>query len=392
MNRETSNLTQPNSEPGWRAGELQQQPQRRPPAGVVLSPDPDAVAAIAAPMIGSRYGAHYAASLAECASLLRQEDMAFAIIDARLSATHVGGDLAALQSLHPEMPVFICLSLQAPAETASDLLRIGAFDVWRAPPYPAEAVHAFERMVAWKARNACAQSTSHSRAAAMQEPDRPLLAEVSHEMRSPLTSIIGFAETIETQSIGDWSSSANQYCTYARHIRSSGEHLLALFDDLLSLGDAEVLPVDLDQKVDPGSIASFVKEMFDSSAVQKGVSLTASQVQPLTPIALNRRLIVQALINLVQNAIKFTPSGHDIRISVRQNGTTVFEVADSGIGFDPNHLALPRQVNAGGTQASHGHGLGLNFVRRVAKIHGGSFVLESAPGKGTIARLSIPHG
>ena len=149
--------------------------------------------------------------------------------------------MAALRSFAPRMPVTILLGATPLTDVADRLLAAGAFEVVVEQGWAPTALHTRLRHVQWMAETydqpPQAQPQSHS------EEDRPLLAEVSHEMRSPLSSIIGFAESIEQEALGQWDSGEEQYRDYARHIRHSGQHLLDLFDDLLEIGDAQTFGV-----------------------------------------------------------------------------------------------------------------------------------------------------
>ena len=220
------------------------------------------------------------------------------------------------------------------------------------------------------------------------EPDRPLLAGVSHEMRSPLASIIGFAETIEQQALGPWPVQQDRYRDYARHIRNSGEHLLALFEDLLKIGDKDAFAVEMEDEVDPSFLAQEVTEMMRPAAAQKGLSLTLEPQEQTQLIRCNARLLSQALLNLLQNSIKFTNPGGSVTFSVTQATETSFTVTDTGVGFAPERLLQPRNSKVD-RRPANGHGLRLRFVERVIAAHRGRLQIESQPGNGTEVRVSL---
>ncbi|MGY9055933.1 MAG: sensor histidine kinase [Alphaproteobacteria bacterium] len=232
-----------------------------------------------------------------------------------------------------------------------------------------------------------AQPQSHS------EEDRPLLAEVSHEMRSPLSSIIGFAESIEQEALGPWDSGEEQYRDYARHIRHSGQHLLDLFDDLLDIGDAQTFGIDGQDHIIPAKLLSELSSMLAGAAKRKRLTLSVKRPMDRSAKAPtgNRRLLFQALLNLAQNAIKFTASGGTVTLGYRADGKDcIFSVSHTGIGMDLKQRNLPRSIRPAPSQKQQGHGLGLRFVERVAKGHEGSLRLESILGQGTTAELILP--
>jgi signal transduction histidine kinase len=367
--------------------------------GLAIASDPAFAVALGSlvPASAGGGGLHLdrAGSLAVGARTLRLGRHAFALLDGRASPAHAAGDLAALQSYAPRIPVVVCLDAAASVAWLDRLVSGGAFDVLFGPPWPMDALCRAVRHAGWLARSGGASaipcipaadlaSLPPQDAAGFAEPDRPLLAEVSHEMRSPLASIIGFAASIEQESLGPWPGREERYRDYARHIRNSGEHLLALFDDLLQIGDAPRFDLEMAEGIDPAMLAETPAAMIRPAAEQKGVRLACVVARPALPIQCNPRMLTQALLNLLQNAVKYTQPGGSIALRLDQNGATAFAVTDSGIGFLPGRLAEPRQPRRGG-----GHGLGLRFVERVTAAHRGRLEIDSAPGKGTRIRIVL---
>lgn len=356
--------------------------------GLMLSADAEFAAIVRSALAATRRDAitlHRCETLADIEEQLRLNDYAYILLDARLAPLKAVENLAAILSFAPTLPVIVCLGQSAVKPPEKQLQALGAFEIVTATEWPGERLIAALRHAVWFASTRQADARP---ASGFSEPDRPLLAEVSHEMRSPLNSIIGFAETIEQQALGPWPIQHDRYRDYARHIRNSGEHLLALFEDLLKIGDNDAFAVEMDDEVDPSLLAKGVADMMRPAAAQKNLSLVF-EPQPQTQLVrCNGRLLSQALLNLIQNSIKFTNPGGSVIFSVTQEAETCFTVTDTGVGFAPDRLMQPRNSTTGRRPAS-GHGLGLRFVERVTAAHRGRLQIESRPGIGTEIRLCL---
>lgn len=360
------------------------------PSGLILSADAGFTAKIREGL-ASAHGAailHRFASVDEAADQLRLHQYAYGLVDARHAPLQAANTLAGLLAVAPSLPVIVCLAPGEVKPPEKQLRALGAFEIVSGTVWPGDHLIAALSHATWFA---AAERNAGPAGAAMgvSEPDRPLLAEVSHEMRSPLNSIIGFAESIEQQALGPWPAEGDRYRDYARHIRNSGEHLLALFNDLLQIGDAALFGLEMADLLDPAELAENVTAMMRPAATQKGLTLTCDAPAGQQPVECNGRFLSQALLNLLQNAIKFTNEGGRVTLSVRQNGETRFTVTDNGIGFPPERLLGPRNAKAGRSPAS-GHGLGLRFVERVLAAHRGRLDIESQQGHGTEVTISLP--
>ena len=360
------------------------------PLGLVFSNDAAFAAEVRLQLRGATpqtITLHRAGSLSEVSAQLRLHDYAFVLLDARRAPMHATENMVAILAVSPRVPIVVCLGPAEVRPPEKQLLALGAFEIVHTLDQPDERLTAALRHAAWFATSA---HTASKPATGFSEPDRPLLAEVSHEMRSPLNSIIGFAETIEQQALGPWPIQQDRYRDYARHIRDSGEHLLALFNDLLQIGDTSSFELEMDDNVNPADIASKVIAMMRSAAEQKGLTLSLDVPNsPLLPLRCNARLLSQALLNLIQNSIKFTNPGGSVVCSITQGDETSFTIVDNGIGFAQERLLLPRNALQGRKPAS-GHGLGLRFVERVTAAHRGRLQIESQPDKGTEICVSLP--
>ena len=222
------------------------------------------------------------------------------------------------------------------------------------------------------------------------------LANMSHELRTPLNSILGFSEIIRDERLG--SLGDQRYGEYASHINESGTHLLQLIGDILDLSRIEAGKVEL--RFEPVSIAEIAETAMRHAATRErraegGVELDIERDLPL--VRADRRSLVQMIVNLLSNALKFTPAGGSIVLSAfkRGDGGVTVQVSDSGIGMDPadipKALAAFSQVDDSYSRRHEGTGLGLPIVKSLIELHGGQLRLESARGQGTCVRLDLPQ-
>jgi two-component system cell cycle sensor histidine kinase PleC len=216
---------------------------------------------------------------------------------------------------------------------------------------------------------------------------------MSHELRSPLNVIIGFAEMIESQIFGSLGSP--KYDEYIRDIRESGQHLLALINDILDLSKIEA-----DKYVlypEPLCVPTLVRtclRSFRLRAEEVSVRLEYSGSN-LPRITADERAIKQVLINLLSNAIKFTPSGGTITLQAAvEDHTVVISVTDTGHGIpaaDLPRIGQPfEQSVKAGRQQNEGTGLGLALSRRLVELHSGSLEIQSQEGAGTEVTVRLP--
>jgi len=222
------------------------------------------------------------------------------------------------------------------------------------------------------------------------------VANVSHELRTPLTAIRGYAETLQSGALRDAERAAEFVGVIQRH----SERLTRLIDDLLTLSDLELgrteirprpLPVS---DVVPGSL-----EMLKQKAEERHVELRAEIPADLPAVLGDRDRLEQVLINLVDNAIKYSGSGSSVRVVARalgENGHRSVEIAvcDNGIGIPEKDV--PRlterfyRVDRARSRELGGTGLGLAIVKHIVQAHGGSLGIDSAPGRGTTVRITLP--
>jgi signal transduction histidine kinase len=219
---------------------------------------------------------------------------------------------------------------------------------------------------------------------------------MSHELRTPLNAIIGFAEIMKEGLLGQLSPPA--YREYARDIHASGTHLLGVINDVLELARAEAGRATLSlEEVDLVKALEEPLRMVRSRAEQAGVALKTDFARDVAPLHTDARKLRQIVINLLANAVKFTPKG-SVTLSLREaeRGRAVeIAVADTGIGIAaadiPLCLAPFGQVDSVLSRKHDGSGLGLPLSAKLAEWLGGRLELESELGVGTTARVILPR-
>jgi len=220
------------------------------------------------------------------------------------------------------------------------------------------------------------------------------LANMSHELRTPLNSIIGFSEMMHAGLSGELSGQQRQFI---KDILDSGEHLLSLINDILDLSKVEASSMALEiVEVDPDSVARIVLMMHRERAITHNIELTFQIGADVGVIKADERKIKQVLLNLVSNAVKFTPDGGKISVEVSGNDSQVeFSVTDSGIGIrqeDMSRLFQPfQQLEAPLAKTYEGTGLGLALSKRLVEMHGGKMKVTSELGKGSTFSFVIPR-
>jgi signal transduction histidine kinase len=228
---------------------------------------------------------------------------------------------------------------------------------------------------------------------ALETADRlktEFLANISYELRTPLTTIIGFAEILEKGFFGPMNERQGEY---AGGIVSASGTLLTLIDDILDLANIEAGYLQLDPAdVDIVALFRDLGALMVERARSGGVSLIFEGAAAAGSVVADARRLKQALFNLISNAIKFTPAGGQVVVSAQRLGEMAeFTVADTGIGIAAADQAriFDKFVRVG-TGRQSGVGLGLALVRSLIGLHGGTVVLTSETGKGTTVVCRIP--
>jgi PAS domain S-box-containing protein len=219
------------------------------------------------------------------------------------------------------------------------------------------------------------------------------LANISHELRTPLNAILGFSEIMEGALLGPLSE---RYQHYAADIHKSGQYLHGLVTNILDLSRIEMNEVYLDEEeVEIAELIESCVNMLRIRADEQAVRLEAEALPDLPPICCDRLRLKQALINLISNAVKFTPKYGRVSVSVSMNGAGLaLSVSDTGIGMRPEDIprALEpfRQIEPQLNRRHDGVGLGLALTKALVERHGGRLELTSALGAGTTATIHLP--
>ena len=221
------------------------------------------------------------------------------------------------------------------------------------------------------------------------------VANVSHELKTPLAAIRAALETLHDWALEDPAGARRWVAMSLAH----AERLQRLIDDLLVLSDLELRQVRLVKR--PVDLASVVDETFGllaAKAAERGVTLVKSLPPDFPPLVADRNRLIQILVNLVDNAVKFTRPGGTVTVSgeTRPDGMRGVVVADTGIGVPK--ADLPRlgerfyRVEKGRSRDAGGTGLGLAIVKHLVQAHGGRLEISSEVGRGTTVRVLLPPG
>jgi PAS domain S-box-containing protein len=221
------------------------------------------------------------------------------------------------------------------------------------------------------------------------------LASMTHELRTPLNAIIGFAEVLREEIYGPLGT--RQYREFANDIFEGGQHLLSMINDILDLSKIEAGRRELvNESVALPSLVESVVRMVRQRASEAGVRLEREIPDDLPLIHAEDKSVRQMLINLVSNAIKFTPKGGRavLRAALEPDGGLTLSVADNGIGMAshdiPIALAPFQQIDSALSRRYQGTGLGLPLVNSLIELHGGRLEIDSAPDEGTTMTLHFP--
>jgi signal transduction histidine kinase len=216
------------------------------------------------------------------------------------------------------------------------------------------------------------------------------LTNMSHELRTPLNAVIGFSELIRDHATG-----ANAV-EYAIEINMAGRHLLDMINDLLDLSKIEAGRYELsDDVVEIGRLVRSCVAMLKPRAIEGGVRIDNDTARLRAALRADMRAMKQIVLNVLSNAVKFTPRGGVVSISVEPSDAGLdLVVADTGMGIEPSVQSLLcqpfRQADASISRKFGGTGLGLAISQKLLTLHGATLILDSAPGRGTTVRMKFP--
>lgn len=206
------------------------------------------------------------------------------------------------------------------------------------------------------------------------------LRSLSHELRTPLNAVVGFAELMRRQSMGPL---PDRYHDAAEHIHIAGRHLNDLIEDLLDLSVIEAGRLKLDEsELAADEVLSAALAIVQDTALKQQIRLDRRDMAPGVMVRIDRRRMVQALVNLLVNATKYSPEGSSVTAGtmLREGGGIAFFVNDDGPGMTADELAeamtLFGRLRRRGEPQSKGIGVGLPLARELAEAHGGTLALE----------------
>lgn len=222
------------------------------------------------------------------------------------------------------------------------------------------------------------------------------LATVSHELRTPLTAILGFSELIHDAEVGTIDP---RYRGYARNINASGRRLLDLLTDILDLAliEAGLLVLTAEQAVAADMIDECRRLMLDQ-ATAGGLEIVIEVPAYLPPVRVDPIRFRQILLNLLNNAVKFSPRGGKVTVAaaVRPDGDIELSITDTGIGMAHDEILVAltpfQQVDGSWSRRYQGLGIGLPLAKRLLELHGGELRIASEPGAGTTMTIILPRG
>jgi cell cycle sensor histidine kinase DivJ len=218
------------------------------------------------------------------------------------------------------------------------------------------------------------------------------LANMSHELRTPLNAIMGFSDIMRQRLFGPL---GDRYGEYAELINESGSHLLELINDGLDMSKIEAERYELSlESLDAREAVSAVLRLMRGQADRAGVNLRgALPAEPLKAEA-DRRALKQIALNLISNALKFTPKSGSVTVTLTRAGEVLeLVVEDTGIGIAPadlERLGRPFEQAGDAEARAKGSGLGLSLVRAFASLHGGDMSIRSVLGEGTTVTVRLP--
>lgn len=222
------------------------------------------------------------------------------------------------------------------------------------------------------------------------------LATMSHELRTPLNAIIGFSEVMANQRLGPLAD--ERYRGYSEDINTSGTHLLEIINEILDIAKIESgqAIIEDEEEMLVGAVVDATCTIVRPLAGRLGVDLQTRLPPAEIRLVGIERMVRQILINILSNAVKFTPAGGSVTLEAvpRYNGWLVIAVTDTGIGMTPDETVVALtpfgQVDGPHNRRHGGTGLGLPLAKSMMELHGGRLTIVSKPGQGTTVELRFP--
>ena len=219
------------------------------------------------------------------------------------------------------------------------------------------------------------------------------IANMSHELRTPLNAIIGFSDMLHTKT----ATSPERVHQYTGYIKQAAEHLLELINGILDVSKIQAGKLAVEREpVQLGPILASCLLIVEAKAREKQISVEHTLDEDLPPLMADPLRLKQILINLLGNAVKFTPETGRLRIAatVASETTALVTVEDTGIGMSPQEIETALrpfgQIDSGFNKRHEGTGLGLPIAYALAKLHGGELRISSEKGAGTRISVTLP--
>ena len=239
-----------------------------------------------------------------------------------------------------------------------------------------------------------AAQAAHQDAQNIARARKDFLTSTSHELRTPLNAILGFSEIIATEMFGPLGN--ERYREYAQIVNDSGQHVLKLINDLLDLAKLDAGKLELHKEaINLLKVIIACVRCVETVATRNRIGISVHVCDGIDVVPADGVRIHQMLLNLLSNALKFTPYGGEIAIDVFRRGDAIaITVSDSGIGIKtediPTVLEPFGQIETELGRRHQGTGLGLPLTKELAELHGGSLTMESNPDCGTVVTILIP--
>jgi signal transduction histidine kinase len=367
---------------------------------LIVDDDQEFAESIADILAPAGYDAVIADRAENAVAALQTLTLPVAMLDIRLGRSS-GVDL--LSHLRAQRSDLICVMMTAHADTQTAIaaMRQGAYDYFDKSSEPAELLAVLHRCFETcrlQEENRRAYDALRIAKEAAEKANRAkseFLANISHELRTPLNAIIGFSEVMMQGILGPIANDG--YLGYLKDIHDSGIDLLNIINDILDLSKAEAGKLELsEQTVDVAGVLDAVRRLMATKIESAGLTLETQIPPKLGHLFCDRLKLKQMALNLISNAVKFTPRGGRIEISASSDLERGLAIVfrDTGIGIakeDIPRVLLPfEQVESSLNRTHNGTGLGLPLTAAMMMLHGGRIDIDSEIDRGTTVALTFP--